>query len=60
MNKVNKYQVMLELGKLFDKPFADGETLHDRANLIDNFISSTGWTWDDIIGNVVPEDMALL
>lgn len=58
MTKVKMPSVMLHLvlDELYNLPLAKSETIDDRCKSIEAFMAQAGWTWDDIIQELVLED----
>lgn len=47
--------VSVGLDQLWFTPFTEGESPQDRAGAIDNFLKLNGWTWDEVLNEIVKE-----
>lgn len=49
--KAERATITSGLDQLFFSPLIEDESLQDRANTIESFLSLNGWTWDDILSD---------
>jgi hypothetical protein len=47
--------ISIGLDQLWFTPLSDCETIQDRADAIETFLSSNGWTWDDVLKEIGKE-----
>jgi hypothetical protein len=43
------------LDQLFFSPFVKDESPQDRAECIETFLKSNGWTWDEVLAKIAKE-----
>jgi hypothetical protein len=48
--------IMIGLDQLFFTPFGTDESVQDRAELIEAFILSNQWTWQEILNEMSKEE----
>lgn len=51
--KVPWLQVSAQLDHFFFSPFASNETPFIRAEMIDSYLSVSGWTWDEVLDQII-------
>lgn len=51
--KVPWLQVSAQLDHFFFSPFASNETPFIRAEMIDSYLHVSGWTWDEVLDQII-------
>ncbi len=49
--------ISIGLDQLWFSPLGDCETIQDRADAIDTFLSSNGWSWDEVLEYIAKEPL---
>lgn len=56
MKKVPYHQMTIELDKLmFGASLPDVENIKDRAEVIEAYLASCGWAWDEVLEEICNE-----
>ena len=50
--KVSYNELSIELDKFFFLPFGPDESPFMRAEALDAYLLSVGWTWDDVLKEI--------
>jgi hypothetical protein len=48
--------ISIGLDQLWFTPLSDCETIQDRADAIETFLSTNGWTWDEVLKEIGKDD----
>ena len=55
MRKLSYAELNVGLDQLYMQELIPGEQIHDRMETVENYIRSNGWTYDEIISEMINE-----
>lgn len=56
--KITYSELSIELDKFFFLPFGKDESPEMRAEALDAYLKSVGWTWSEILNHLLHEDLS--